>query len=171
MLATFLGAQSVRFHLMSVSFLLAALWFLMVNTISSNVYNIYSMYGTSFHEDNHVQFCYWIQVMIMWLWERLCAECFPSNCMYILLNIVVMAVFRLHTQDQDYWCGLQCLQQRAGENQDPGEELHCPYWQSSLQAVVWGSLCHSYGTQEGSKAGKDHLHVTIGSVCVLGALM
>lgn len=34
----------------------------------------------------------------------------------------------LHKDDQDHWCCLQCLQQRAGPNHDLGEELHCPAW-------------------------------------------
>lgn len=51
--------------------------------------------------------------------------------------VALMAfVYRLHTQDQDHRRGLQCLQQRAGQNQDPGEELHRPHRQPSIQAVV-----------------------------------
>lgn len=53
-----------------------------------------------------------------------------------LLMAPDFCVHRLHTEDQDHRCGLQCLQQRAGQNQDPGEELHRARRQPSLQAVV-----------------------------------
>lgn len=60
---------------------------------------------------------------------------------------------RLHSQDQNYWCCVQCFQQRAGADQDPGEELHRAHRQHPIPAVVRGPLCPAPRTQEGCQAG------------------
>lgn len=39
---------------------------------------------------------------------------------------------RLHTQDQNYRCGLQCLKQRACPNQDPGDPRTASSWSTAF---------------------------------------
>lgn len=122
------------------------------------------MLRTSFHDDIFVQFCYWMKVVI----AKTLMICFLHCCILKLLTVLLVGklsakltfrdtaefcVLRLHKEDQDHWCCLQCLQQRACQNQNPGEELRRPRRQPSLQAVVWGPLRHSSGTQEGSQTG------------------
>lgn len=85
-----------------------------------------------------------------------------STCNFSLLT------HRLHSQNQDHWRCVQCLQQWACENQDPGEELHCSGGQHTVQAVVWSPLRHSTGLQERGKAGRLSFQLTINRwACVL----